>query len=180
MKLLREMIHPDLESRDGRVLRRHAARGIVQNNDQILLLFTERYNDFSFPGGGVDPGEDLTTGLHRELEEETGAREISILDHLGFIEEFRPHWKPEYDLMHMTSHFFICNAAAELADARMEHYEVANGMRPVWVDVEEALRHNQAVMERQEKTMGQSIQRETFMLELIARERLPDREPTPA
>ena len=71
-------------------------------------------------------------------------------------------------------------AAAELADTRMEHYEVANGMRPVWVDVEEALRHNQAVMARQEKTMGQSIQRETFMLELIAREQLPDLESTPA
>jgi len=100
------MIHPDLESRDGRVLRRHAARGIVQKNEQILLLFTEHYNDFSFPGGGVDPGEDLAMGLHRELEEETGARDIRILEHLGFIEEFRPHWKPEYDLMHMTSHFF--------------------------------------------------------------------------
>ncbi|MCP1727415.1 hypothetical protein J2T60_001380 [Natronospira proteinivora] len=32
------------------------------------------------------------------------------------------------------------------------------------IDVGEALAHNQAVMARREKTMGLSIQRETFML----------------
>lgn len=43
-------------------------------------------------------------------------------------------------------------------------------MRPVWVNAKEALRHNQA----------QSIQRETFMLELIARKQLPELASTPA
>lgn len=72
--------------------------------------------------------------------------------------------------MHMTSHFFVCDVAPELADVRMESYEIANGMKPVWVSVSEAISHNRQVMDRQEKTMGQSIQRETFMLERISRE----------
>ncbi|MEX2474441.1 NUDIX hydrolase [Marinobacter sp.] len=170
MKLLKEMIHPELSSREGRVLRRHAARGIVLREDKILLLFTERYNDFSLPGGGIDEGEEITVALARELEEETGARDVQVKNHYGFIEEYRPHWKPQYDLMHMTSHFFVCDVAPELAEVRMESYEVANGMRPAWVSVSEAVSHNQKVMARQEKTMGQSIQRETFMLEKISRE----------
>lgn len=170
MKLLKELIHPDLLSREGRILRRHAARGIVLRNEKILLLFTERYNDFSLPGGGIDQDEDITLALKRELEEETGARDIRVKQHYGIIEEYRPHWKAEYDLMHMTSHFFVCDVAQELAEVRMESYEIANGMRPVWVGVEEAMTHNHQVMKRQEKTMGQSIQRETFMLEKIARE----------
>ncbi|MCH8553322.1 MAG: NUDIX domain-containing protein [Natronospirillum sp.] len=170
MKLLQEMIHPELTTREGRVLRRHAARGIVLREDRILLLFTERYNDFSLPGGGIDEGEDMTAALQRELEEETGAREVVVKEHFGFIEEYRPHWKPEYDLMHMTSHFFVCDVAQELADARMESYEVANGMRPLWMPIAEAISHNRQVMARQEKTMGQSIQRETFMLDKIDRE----------
>ena len=114
MQLITEILHPDLKSIQGKVFRRHAARGIVLRNEQILLLFTERYNDFSFPGGGLDAGEDIIVGLKRELEEETGAREIRVLQHYGYIEEYRPYWKPQYDLMHMTSHFYQCEATKSL------------------------------------------------------------------
>lgn len=173
MKLLKELIHPSLATQTGRILRRQAARGIVmRQQDQILLLFTERYNDFSFPGGGIGEDEDMERALSRELEEETGARDIRVNAYFGYIEEYRPYWRPDYDLMHMTSHFFLCDIAPELAEVRMESYEVANGMRPVWVSVEEALHHNLEVMSRQEKTMGQSIQRETFMLETIHKGRI--------
>ncbi|TVP58294.1 MAG: NUDIX domain-containing protein [Halomonadaceae bacterium] len=172
MTLIKEMIHPDLAHLNGRILRRQAARGIVLRGESILLLFTERYNDFSFPGGGVDPGEDTVTGLQRELAEETGAQDINVQQNLGFIEEYRPHWKPEYDLMHMTSHFYQCTVAPALAAVKMEHYEVANGMRPVWVNLQEALQHNQGVMARAERSMGLSIVRKTFMLDWVKRELL--------
>ncbi|WLD58580.1 NUDIX domain-containing protein [Salinispirillum sp. LH 10-3-1] len=170
MKLITELVHPRLNSKEGRILRRHAARGIVLRAEQILLLYTERYNDFSLPGGGIDEGEDITVALCRELEEETGARDIQVNEHYGYIEEYRPYWKPEYDLMHMTSHFFLCDVAPTLADTKMESYEIANGMRPMWVPVEEAIKHNRYVMSRQEESMGQSIQRETFMLEKVMSE----------
>lgn len=172
MTLLAELIHPDLDSRQGIAFRRHAVRGIVLRDEQILLLFTERYNDFSLPGGGVDEGEDITTALQRELEEETGARDVRVHDHYGFIEEYRPYWKPNYDFMHMTSHFYTCTIAAQLGSVRMEHYEVANGMKPMWVPIVDALRHNRDVMTRQEQSMGQSIQRETYMLDRIAKDLL--------
>lgn len=173
MQLIEKLIHPELTSLSGNVLRRHAARGIVLQEETILLLFTERYNDFSFPGGGIDPGEDTLVGLRRELEEETGARNVRVLDNYGYIEEYRPHWKPEYDLMHMTSHFYLCDVDPELQEARMESYERSNGMRALWVNLHEAIRHNLGVMQRQEQSMGQSIQRETFMLQRVASGLLP-------
>ncbi len=124
MQLITEIIHPELKSTQGRIFRRHAARGIVLRDEQILLLFTERYNDFSFPGGGLDADEDVVTGLKRELEEETGAREIQVLQHYGYIEEYRPYRKLEFDLMHMTSHFYLCEVAHPLAPVRMESHEI--------------------------------------------------------
>lgn len=48
MQLITEIVHPDLKSKQGRVFRRHAARGIVMRNEQILLLFTERYTTSAF------------------------------------------------------------------------------------------------------------------------------------
>ena len=94
MQLITEIVHPELKSKQGRVFRRHAARGIVMRDEQILLLFTERYNDFSFPGGGLDGDEDIVTGLRRELEEETGYRSddlewlITVRTTVAFCNEF--------------------------------------------------------------------------------------------
>lgn len=177
MRLITTLVHPDLKSTEGRVLRRQAARGVVLRGRRLLLLYTERYDDFSFPGGGIDPGEDLVVGLQRELEEETGATDIRVASHWGYVEEFRPHWKAGFDLMHMTSHFFVCEVGITLGEARMEHYERDNGMRPVWVDVDEALAHNRAVMQRQASSMGLSIHRETFMLDCVRRELLSTSRP---
>ena len=79
MRLLKTTLHPDVSPLDitpasDRVLiTRHAARGIVIKGESILLLHTQRYNDYSLPGGGIDDGEDEIAGLKRELQEETGA-----------------------------------------------------------------------------------------------------------
>ena len=175
MQRLIQLTHPSLQSQAGKTLTRQAARGIVLREESILLLFTERYNDFSFPGGGVDANEDLKEGLVREMQEETGASNVQLIRHYGYVEEFRPHKRDGFDLMHMTSHFFLCGIDHHLGEAKMESYEVNNGMRPVWVNLLDALAHNRAVMQRQEKTMGLSIQRETYMLEHVAEHLLEQR-----
>lgn len=168
MKLLKKLVHPQVTDTKGVTLARQAARGIVVREASILLLFTERYNDFSFPGGGVADGEDLIEGLRREMEEETGAQNVRVQRNFGYIEELRPHWQQGFDLMHMTSHFFMCEIDAELRATRMESYELANGMRPVWVSLDEAIAHNRGVMARRDASMGLSIARETFVLEEVA------------
>ncbi|WP_245298967.1 NUDIX domain-containing protein [Pseudotabrizicola sediminis] len=106
--------------------------------------------------------------MRRELSEETGASNVRVQRNYGYIEELRPHWQPGFDLMHMTSHFYFCDIDAELRSTNMEDYEKANGMRPVWVDMDEAIAHNRGVMQRLEATMGLSILRETFMLEELS------------
>jgi len=52
----------------------------------------------------------------------------------------------------------------------MEAYEIANGSRPVWVKIDEAIAYNKHVMAENKKSMGMSIQRETFILEAIKEE----------
>lgn len=170
MLISENLIHPETSRcPKARVLFRRAARGLAMREEQVLLLFTERYNDFSFPGGGIDEGEDIVTGLVREMEEETGARNVQVGREFARVEEKRPHWKPEFDVLHMLSHFHYCEISGPLQAVRMESYEVANGMRPLWVGLEEAIAHNRSVMQRQEQTMGLSIQRETLMLEHVRR-----------
>ncbi|WP_281647895.1 NUDIX hydrolase [Parendozoicomonas sp. Alg238-R29] len=167
MNLLRTTYHPDVNSTNPSRLHRIAARGIILNGSNILLMYTERYHDYSLPGGGVDDGEHIIEGLIREIEEETGARNIQVLDPYGTYEEYRPWYKPEHDVLHMVSHCYLCSADEELGETSHEDYEQANGMVPVWISIHDAISHNREVMANSDKK-GLSIERETWLLEKIA------------
>ncbi|MBP1157044.1 MULTISPECIES: NUDIX domain-containing protein [unclassified Paenibacillus] len=103
MRLIATLVHKKLNQLEGRTFERRAARGIILKDSKILLLYTKRYNDYSFPGGGIEDNENLIIGLKRELSEETGAQNIEVIREFGYIDEYRPHYKPEYDLIHMLS-----------------------------------------------------------------------------
>ena len=55
--------------------------GIAEVNGKIMLVFSEKDDDYSLPGGGIEEGEDLILGLKREFLEETGYTIIKE-DHL--------------------------------------------------------------------------------------------------
>jgi 8-oxo-dGTP pyrophosphatase MutT (NUDIX family) len=150
--------------------KRVAARAIVLHGDEILLIYTKRYNDYTIPGGGVDDEEHIEEGLVRELKEETGAQHIVILKHFGAIHELRPSYRSDYDAVDMISYFFVCAADRELGVARPESYELDNGSEPVWINIYKAIAHNKAVMAKSDSSMGLSIHRETYALEVIAKE----------
>jgi len=156
------------------IYERTAARGIILDGQDILLIYTKRYNDYSFPGGGVDNGEDINQGLIRELEEETGALNIVVHETFGDYEEYRPSHYKGYSMVHMMSHFFVCSADRELGEASPEDYEVKNGSVPVWVNIHDAIKHNQKVMDEKEDSMGLSIDRETRVLRLVVEDLLSD------
>lgn len=170
MRLIKKLINKDIEKIDGRIFKRRASRGIILKGTKILLLYTKRYNDYSFPGGGVDLEEDLITGLKRELVEEIGAKNIEVVSEFGYIDEYRPHYKGKYDFIHMLSYFYVCKIDDEMGSAKLEDYEIANGMTSVWIDIYKAIKHNKRVMEKEEVSMGLSIERETLALELVAKE----------
>ncbi|WP_134704837.1 NUDIX hydrolase [Ammoniphilus sp. YIM 78166] len=170
MRLIKKLIHKDVTDLNGKTFERQAARGIILRGSEILLLYTKRYNDYSFPGGGVEMDEDLLDGLKRELSEETGAKNIQIISEFGMIDEYRPHYDSEFDLIHMISYFYVCQIDEEQEEAQLEDYEIANGTAPVWIDIHEAIRHNKEVIANQEASMGYSIERETLVLEWVAEE----------
>lgn len=168
MKLLRTTIHPDVKRLESKsVIERLATRAIAMKGEDILLLYTERYHDYSLPGGGLDAGEDKVDGMIRELQEETGARNISNIAEFGCYEEFRPWYKDGANVMHMLSYCYTCEVDETLGETRLESHEINNGMKPVWINIQQAIEHNLKTIALSDKK-GMSIERETFLLQLIA------------
>jgi ADP-ribose pyrophosphatase YjhB (NUDIX family) len=167
MQILKTHYHPSITTLDEKsIFTRPATRSIVLQNELILLLYTARYDDYSLPGGGLDLEEDKIEGMRRELQEETGAQNIRNIQPFGAYEEYRPWYKPDYDIQHMISYCYTCEIDKKLGAASMESYEIKNGMKALWVNINDAIQHNENTMNSSTKK-GMSIERETFLLKLI-------------
>lgn len=168
MHILKTHYHPEIKTLTNKsIFTRLATRSIAIKGNNILLLYTKRYEDYSLPGGGLNTGEDHIKGLVRELVEETGAKNITNIKPFGVYEEYRPWHKTDYDIQHMISYCYTCTVSDELGACKMETYEINNGMSAKWVNIFEAIKHNENTMANSNKK-GMSIERETFLLKLIA------------
>ena len=168
MQILKTHYHSEIKTLENKsIFTRLATRSIAIQDKSILLLYTERYEDYSLPGGGLDRGEDKIEGMIRELSEETGAKEIKNIKPFGIYEEYRPWYKTDYDVQHMISYCYTCEIDKELGSSNLESYEINNGMKAIWINIHEAIEHNKKTMATSDKK-GMSIERETFLLMLIA------------
>lgn len=168
MQILKTHYHPDVKTLENKsVFTRLATRSIAIKGANILLLYTKRYEDYSLPGGGLDKDEDYVNGMIRELIEETGAKDITDIKPFGVYEEYRPWHKPEFDIQHMISYCYTCSVNEVLGVSKMESYEIKNGMSAKWVNIFDAIKHNEKTMATSAKK-GMSIERETFLLKHIA------------
>ena len=97
-------------------------RGTQQNE---LLVFAHRdYPDvpIQVPGGTVDEGEEIVEALFREVEEESGLIDLSLVRKLG---TYRFYWQDING--EVERHFFLLEAPADLPDA-WEHEVHGNGI----------------------------------------------------
>ncbi len=167
MQVIKTHTHPDIITFENKtIFKRLAARSIALRGDEILLLYTERYEDYSLPGGGIDEGEDAIEGMIRELSEETGAQNVRNIKPYGAYEEYRTWYKPDFDIMYMISYCYTCDIDQELGIPKLESYETKNGMSAKWVNIHEAIKHNENTLANSEKK-GVSLVREIFLLKHI-------------
>ncbi len=70
---------------------RQGSIGLILNQDnKVLIVQMNEYkkNEWRFPGGGIDKGEDAGSALLRELNEELGSDKFEIVAQSKFIAKF--------------------------------------------------------------------------------------------
>ena len=92
-----------------------AAGGLVvrqgERGSEVLLVHRQRYDDWTFPKGKVDPGESDEDAARREVEEETGFRCVLDLE-LPSTQYLDARGRPKvvrYWLMHVIDGSFAVN-----------------------------------------------------------------------
>lgn len=62
---------------------RVSAGGVILGPEGKLVLVEQHGNSWSFPKGGVEEGESFFDAARREIEEETGLKDLTLVQELG-------------------------------------------------------------------------------------------------
>lgn len=123
------------------IMYRNAARGIIYDGSKLLMVYSSFYNDYTFPGGGVENEESSIECLKRECIEEVGAQVDEIEPLFKIVENY--NWNGYYLIQ--TSEFFMCKMVKQ-TNTNLCDYEVKLGYQPVWLTVDELIELNQKHM----------------------------------
>ena len=147
--------------------KRHTVRGIIlDNHHQILMVYSKLFDDYTFPGGGIKLFESKEDALKRELKEELGAKDISIISYLGYTEEIRYGLKDNDKIFHQFSDFYIVQIH-EFGPQELMEREVWHGLEPRWITILDAIKHNEKIKHdeiHQQKGLKTVMERELIIL----------------
>lgn len=66
-----------------------SAGGVVVNEDGKILIVNQNKNSWSLPKGHIDEGEDALAAARREIEEESGVKELELIKELGTYDRYK-------------------------------------------------------------------------------------------
>jgi 8-oxo-dGTP diphosphatase len=168
MELLKEFMRRPGIHLDGRTIHRETIKGIILRENCLFMVHSGRNGDYKFPGGGVNAGETHEQALKREIREECGALLSEFGQAFGKVIEYDRALEPGFDVFKMTSFYYFCQVDDTLrCEQSLEQYEKDLQMRPAWIDIDEAIRVNRAILSNRKSCECRWLPREVFILEQI-------------
>jgi len=132
------------------VISRKAVRGIIRDEEgHYMLMQSEKYGEFKFPGGGMEEGEDEKETLIREVLEETGHAVLpESIKYFGETIEKKKSFLEENTLFEQRSIYYFCQVKKEnVVEQALSDNELALGLGLKFVDINEAIAQNKKVKE---------------------------------
>ncbi|GLX70333.1 NUDIX hydrolase [Paenibacillus glycanilyticus] len=113
---------------------RYAARGVLINNDnQVAMMYMASEGMYKLPGGGIDEGELAEAAFVREILEETGY-EAEVTGTLGFVEEHKHR-----NRFFQYSHCYLAQAGINTNSITLTASEQELGMAVQWMNIGQAV-----------------------------------------
>jgi 8-oxo-dGTP pyrophosphatase MutT (NUDIX family) len=146
------------------VFEKYSVRGVIVRDGKIATQMGAA-GDYKILGGGVEPGEDFSDALLREVQEESGLLiKKETIREVGEILEMREDIFTKGLKYVCHSCFYLCDAQEELGETHMTESEIAKGYHLVWATPEEIIAGNRVFMDEP------WIRRDTEFIEMIREE----------
>lgn len=158
--------HGVLPPRGGPVKSRLAVRAVIQRAGLLLLVRSSVGGDWKFPGGGVEPRESPEEALAREVLEETGYETRGRFVLAGKVLERAEGRERPGSLFEMESRYYLVEVAERQGEVSLDEYERSLGFQPFWVEAQQALAANQALL-ASSGPLPPWLERETRVLEIL-------------
>ena len=127
--------------------KRDSARAIIFINGKLLMVRSQKYGEYKFPGGGIERSETHAEALIREVMEETGYRLLP--------EGIREYGKTlllkgwvENEIFEQESFYYTCKVDEykQFAPVPDDGYETEYGYEPILVSLDCAIATNEELI----------------------------------
>jgi bis(5'-nucleosidyl)-tetraphosphatase len=116
--------------------REHSAGAVIyriEDGQLKFLILKYGLGHWDFPKGNVEKGENEIDTVKREIEEETGIKDIEIID--GFKESVAYYYRMHGKLIYKTVNYYLAKTQQKDVRLSYEHEDYA------WVTLDEALKY---------------------------------------
>jgi 8-oxo-dGTP pyrophosphatase MutT (NUDIX family) len=169
MTLLEHFDKNDYASCTG-LFKRTAVRAIIFKEGKLAMIKSNTFNEYKFPGGGVQDHESHLEALIRETIEETGlVIKASSVQPYGYTKEKRRSTLNTDDIFEMDSFYYLCDVWDHLLKTHMDDYEIQYGYQLEFVELEDAIENNVQALKHQH--VATWIERELKVLEQLKKAR---------
>lgn len=149
-----------------RITSRQAVRAIIIRDNKLLMVHTNK-GDYKFPGGGMKRLETREEALRREVTEETGYIVDRMKDEAGIIIQRNPNQFDSKGIFQMTSYYYFCDVKENKTKQNLDKYEQDQEFSPIWIDLNEVIAKNEAILTQKGTQINPWVYRETLALRSI-------------
>ena len=155
---------------NGKSFVRPSVRGIVLKGSRIALVYSQKYDYYKFPGGGIEDNENQIETLVREVCEESGL--IVLKDSIkeyGYVRRMqKSNRSKEYEIFIQDNYYYFCDVEDKMVAQKLDYYEKEEGFTLKWVYPSDAIYVNRNHNHGPKDEL--MIQREAKVLELLIKE----------
>ena len=154
---------------NGEKLYRPSVRGIIfDSNDNVAMIYSQKYHFYKFPGGGIEDGETHLQTLAREIKEETGMTLIpESAKEFGEVLKIQNGNEAGRDVIHIQQNFYYtCRVEDRIDRQELDEDEEKMNFVLKFVPVKEAIAVN-AVFKSNNTFHKQIAERDKRVLEIL-------------
>lgn len=124
---------------------RITVRAVIFKDSKVLMLYSDTFDDYIFPGGGIKYNETHIDALKREVYEELGVKKIEIVHELGYTEEIRYGINNSNSTYNQKSFYYICKIDS-IGKPNFVGREKEDSLTPKWENIDKIIKHNKKIL----------------------------------